>query len=124
MFQSSAVVAGNLCLVRVGSKTVNEFTLPSAGDAVAVFWLLKCIYSWQSGAQPDHRLWQLDGCYRCNAGKLYLRNPVVDLRFDLGSHVKPAKKLLLLQKDYSWIVRQRGWMQKGKWGSARGQWES
>ena len=102
MFPSSAIVAGDLYPVRVGSKTVNEFTLHSAG----VFWLLKCVYSWQSDAQPHHRLWQLDGCYCCTAGKQYLRNPVVDLGFDLGIHIKTTKKLLLLQKDYSWIVRQ------------------
>jgi len=30
----------------------------------------------------------------------------VDVGFHLGIHVKPAKTLLLLPKDYSWTVRQ------------------
>lgn len=84
----STTVAGDLCLVRVGSRTVNEFTLHCSGDAVVVFWVLKCVYSWQSDAQPHHCLWQIDGCYCCNAGKQYLRNPAMDPGFDLGIHIK------------------------------------
>lgn len=30
----------------------------------------------------------------------------MDLGFDLAIHIKTAEKLLLLQKGYSWIVRQ------------------
>lgn len=35
-----------------------------------------------------------------------ISNSFVDLGFDLAIHIKTAEKLLLLQKGYSWIVRQ------------------
>lgn len=49
--------------------------------------------------------------------KKYLRNPVVDFVFDLGIHLKTTKKKVVsLQKDYSWIIGQ-----EIKQGSARRQ---